>query len=86
MDFILTKHAEEKMRLRKIPRGMLESVLNYPQQIVHEHDSMKAYQSLVDFGGGNMYLVRAIVDDSNIPMKVVTCYRTTHINKYWQRT
>ena len=59
-------------------------VLRHPQQIVPERPPKKAYQSQVDFGGGRMFLLRVIVDDTVEPAMVVTVYRTTKINKYWK--
>ena len=63
MTFKISNHAKEEMLRRSIPLTILESVLNNPQQIVIERESLKVYQSKVDFGGGKMFLIRAIVDD-----------------------
>ncbi len=41
-----------------------------------------AYQSKCEIGG-EMFLLRAIVDDSVDPAVVVTAYRTAKIEKYW---
>jgi CRISPR/Cas system type I-B associated protein Csh2 (Cas7 group RAMP superfamily) len=40
------------------------------------------YQSQIDFGGGRMYLLRAIVNDALDPAVVITAYRTRNIQKY----
>lgn len=84
MNFRLSKHALEEMERRGIPREMLELVLAHPQQVVVEREAKKAYQSQMDFGGGRMYLLRAIVDDSLDPAVVVTVYRARNIQKYWR--
>ena len=42
----------------------------------------RSYPKL-DFGGGRILLLRAIVDDRADPAVVVTVYRTSRINKYW---
>ena len=84
MNFKLSKHAEEELRLRRIPRGLLDSVLQNPQQVVPERGNKKAYQSQLDFGGGKMFLLRAIVDDTIDPAVVVTVYRTSKISTYWR--
>jgi len=39
-------------------------------------------ESVVDFGGGKMLLLRAIVEDWKEPAEVVTVYRTSKIAKY----
>ena len=84
MRYRLSSHAEEELDLRAIPRELLESVLEEPQQIVPVHGGRKAYQSQLGFGDGRLFLVRAIVDDSVDPAVVVTVYRTSRIGKYWR--
>lgn len=84
MTFKISNHAKEEMLRRSIPLTILESVLNNPQQVVIERESLKAYQSKVDFGGGKMFLIRAIVDDKIQPVTVITVYRTSKISKYWR--
>ncbi len=84
MKYELSKHAEEELSLRQIPRALLESVLENPQQIVTERGNRKAYQSQLDFGDGRMFLLRAIVDDSVEPAVIVTVYRTKRIKRYWK--
>ncbi|MGI8964773.1 MAG: DUF4258 domain-containing protein [Limisphaerales bacterium] len=58
--------------------------MSQPQQIVPARPPKKAYQSKVDFGGGTIFLLRVIVDDTIEPSIVVTLYRTKKINKYWK--
>ena len=83
-DFKLSRHVREEMERRSIPLNLLESVLDIPQQIVSERGGKKAYQSQLDFGGGKIFLVRAIVDKTVAPPMVVTVYRTSKITKYWR--
>lgn len=84
MTFKISNHAKEEMLRRSIPLTILESVLNNPQQVVIERENLKVYQSKVDFGGGKMFLIRAIVDDKIQPVTVITVYRTSKISKYWR--
>ncbi|MEQ8226026.1 MAG: DUF4258 domain-containing protein [Candidatus Eremiobacterota bacterium] len=84
MKFSISVHAREQIRRRLIPLNILETVLNNPQQIIPEQGGKKAYQSKIDFGKGNIYLVRVIVDEEVEPLFVVTVYRTTKIDKYWR--
>ena len=83
MRFRLTKHAEEELRLRSIPRRLLDEVMDHPRQIVEEYAGRKTYQSKLDFGGGRIFLLRGIVDETTDPVTVVTVYRTSKIGKYW---
>ena len=84
MKYELSEHVKEELSLRQIPRELLESVLENPQQIVSERGNRKAYQSQLDFGGGRMFLLRALVDDSVEPAVIVTVYRTKRIKRYWK--
>jgi hypothetical protein len=86
MAFVLSRHAREEIVRRGIPQTLVNLVLNNPQQIVHEHRGRVAYQSQLDFGGGRVFLLRAIVVDTVNPAVVVTVYRTSKISKYWRTT
>jgi hypothetical protein len=85
MTFRYSHHAETELVLRRIPRAMVDAVLEQPQQIVPERPPKKAYQSQVDVGDGRIMLLRAIVDDAVEPAVVVTVYRTSKISKYWRQ-
>jgi hypothetical protein len=82
--FRYSGHALEEMERRSISPETADEVLRHPEQIVLVHSSRKAYQSRVDFGNGDVYLVRLIVDDATAPAVVVTAYRTSKISKYWR--
>ena len=47
-----------------------------------ERGGKKIYQSQVEFGGGKIFLLRAIVKDEVEPTVVITVYRTSKIDKY----
>ncbi|XGW00447.1 MAG: DUF4258 domain-containing protein [Leptolyngbya sp. BL-A-14] len=84
MSFYISRHAEEELKRRKIPREFVDSVLQNPQQVVEDRDGKKAYQSQFTFENGKAYLVRAIVADSTHPAIVLTIYRTSQIARYWR--
>jgi hypothetical protein len=84
LKFRLSEHAEEELERRRIPRHLLDSVLEHPQQIVPTERGKAAYQSRLDFGGGKIFLLRAIVAADTDPATVVTVYRTSKIGKYWR--
>ena len=86
MAFVFSRHAREEIARRNIPQILVDSVLNNPQQIVPEYGGRVAYQSQLDFGGGRVFLLRAIVIDTIDPAVVVTVYRTSRISKYWRTT
>ena len=72
------------MERRDIPLDMAKSVLENPQQVVTGRFGKKVYQSQLDFGGGRVYLLRAIVNEQSGPASLVTVYRTSKIAKYWR--
>ena len=84
MNYRLSTHARQEMERRGIPLPWVEAVLENPDQIKSERGALKAYQSKRDIGG-KMYLVRVIVDDGANPALVVIVYRTTEIEKYWNK-
>jgi hypothetical protein len=83
MAFTLSDHALEEIERRNISREQVESVLQYPQQVVEVKAGRKAYQSQIDFGSGKIYLLRVIVDENTEPAVVVTVNRTSKISEYW---
>jgi hypothetical protein len=82
--FKISRHAHREIKQRGIPLELLETVLTNPQQLVPQAGGKKAYQSQIDFGGGKVFLLRAIVVDDVDPPIVVTVYRTKKISKYWR--
>jgi hypothetical protein len=86
MKFKFSRHAEEEMLRRQVPRNIVEAVLERPDEIVDEYGDKKAYQSLVAFESGKSYLVRVIVDDAAVPKSVVTVYRTSKVEKYRRKS
>ena len=84
MKFRLSRHAKNELGRRAIPIEMLESVLKNPQQVIEQADGKKVYQSQVDFEGGKIFLLRAVVVEFADSALVVTVYRTKKIGKYWR--
>lgn len=85
MNFLLSPHAQSEIQRRSIPPGLVDSVLQQPQQIVTVMGGKKAYQSQVTWPDGTIYLLRVIVDDVRDPPVVVTVYRTSKIQKHWSK-
>lgn len=83
MKFRYSEHAIKELRRRLIPKEYADSILENPQQIVPDSNGNKVYQSKIDFGGGEFYLLRLFVNDKVDPSVVITAYRTSKIEKYW---
>lgn len=79
----ITDHAHDELQRRGISEDILEQVITQPEQIVDVHSGRKAYQSRIEIEG-KLYIVRAIVEDSD-PIAVVTVYRSSKIEKYWSK-
>ena len=84
MNFRFSRHAEEELVRRQIPRTALEAVLEHPQQRVPHRAGTEILQSLLESRDGRMYLLRAVVAVDKAPPVVVTVYRTSKIDKYWR--
>nr|WP_255347795.1 DUF4258 domain-containing protein [Gloeocapsa sp. PCC 73106] len=78
---MLSQHAQAELIKRKIPILILELILNHPEQIIEE-DGLKVYQGTFTADNNKTYLVRAYVNDSVEPNKIVTVYFTSKLNKY----
>ena len=84
MRFRISRHAKWEMARRAIPRDLLESLLQGPQQRIPQPGGKQIYQSQVEFKDGKMYLLRAVVAEDEDPPVVVTVYRTSKIRKHWR--
>lgn len=84
MRFSISRHAEDEMVRRQIPREWLDSVLESPEQRVPQSGGKEILQSRFTSGDGKMYLLRIVVAAEKEPPVVVTVYRTSKIEKYWR--
>ncbi len=80
----LSRHAEDEMARRQIPRAWVESVLDDPNQRIQQSALMEILQSRFAAENGKMYLLRAVVATDKDRPVVVTIYRTSKIEKYWR--
>lgn len=83
MDYRLTEHAELEMQRRQVSREWIELVMNAPEQIVVGFGGRKVYQGRVS-ANEKIWLLRLIVEDWHTPPVIVTVYRTSKIEKYWE--
>jgi hypothetical protein len=84
MRFHFSKHVNEELERRKIPRALMDQVLQAPEQKVPEVDTITCYQSRVEIGG-KLNLLRVMVNETVNPPVVVTVYRTNKISRYWRK-
>jgi hypothetical protein len=79
---IFSRHALEQMALRDISEAIVTGILENPGNLITEQDK-KIYQSIVIFGE-EKYLVRIFVNNKKEPNVIITVYRTSKINKYYE--
>ncbi len=84
MGYRLTEHAGLEMQRRQVRPEWVEAVMAEPEQIVAGLDGRKVYQGRVS-ADGKTYLLRLIVEDWHTPPVIVTLYRTSKIEKYWNQ-
>ena len=81
--FSISNHAKEQMEYRNISLELVMSVLTNPQQLLIE-EGKKVYQSIINFDEEGDYLVRVFVNIEKEPSNVITVYRTSKIDKYYE--
>jgi hypothetical protein len=72
-----TRHSNEQ-----IPKILVETVLESPEQKNAVLENINCYQSRVEISG-KQYILRVLVNDTVQPPLVVTAYRSSKIRKYW---
>jgi hypothetical protein len=85
MDYRLTEHAELEMQRRQVPHDWVESVMHSPEQVIVGFGERKIYQGRVS-ADGKTYLLRLVVEDWHTPSVIVTVYRASKIEKYWEQS
>ncbi|MBK9569619.1 MAG: DUF4258 domain-containing protein [Chitinophagaceae bacterium] len=82
-EFSISNHANEQMKFRNVSLETVMSVLTNPQQVLTQ-DGRKIYQSIINFVEEGDYLVRVFVNIEVEPNNVITIYRTSKIDKYYE--
>lgn len=86
MSLVFSEHARSQAARRGIDEAILRAVAERPEQVVRVRRGREVRQSRVSFRpGGDVYLVRVVVDVSPDAETAVTVYRTSKIDKYWSR-
>lgn len=84
-DYLLTDHAHAEMQRRGLAITQVEAVLFAPEQRFLDRPGRCVYQSRwTDVASAKRYLIRVFVDVNRIIPEVVTVYRTSKVQKYWE--
>jgi hypothetical protein len=82
-NYRITDHANFEIERRNIPLEIIHQVLQKPEQIIAIREGRSVFQSRFQMED-KQYLIRIFVDIDRSPPEVVTVYRTSKINKYWE--
>lgn len=86
MDVVISDHARFEIVRRQLSEEAIRSVAQNPQQVVKLKKGRKVCQSKYhDLAEGKEMLLRVITEERNALLFVVTAYRTSKIDKYWQK-
>lgn len=82
MEYQISNYANRVMELRILPESLINKIIKHPQQVVEQGD-MKVHQSIIAIEGKKRFLYRIFVDTSIKPVRIITAYKTSKIDKYW---
>jgi hypothetical protein len=82
MIYVFSMHALEQMKTRAISIETVEKILAKPDQI-STHEDLTVFQGL-EKGDKTLFLIRVFVNMRKTPNVVVTVYRTSKIDKYYE--
>jgi hypothetical protein len=83
IDTIFSNHALEQIKRRGITEEIVLKVINEAGTF-SEEDGKRIYQTIITFNDGAIHLVRVFVNVSVVPNIIITVYRTSKINKYYE--
>ena len=86
MDIVISDHAKFEMLRRQLSEETVKNVAQNPQQVVKLSKERRVCQSKdYDSNEGKEMLVRVVCEKRNDLLFVVTAYRTSKIDKYWEK-
>ena len=83
MEYQFSTHALQQMLLRSISKDIVENVLRNPDQ-KNKVEDLTVFQSIINTDSGEVYLLRVFVNEKRDPKLIVTVYKTTKIQKYYE--
>ena len=83
MEIKYTEHAIANLEERKIEKDVVEELLRHPQQVIKGKGDMGVAQSIFQRAGKD-FLLRVVYKREGEIIKVITTYRTSKIEKYWE--
>jgi len=82
---VISDHARFETARREIPEDLVRQVAIAPGQVVSSPKGRMVYQSLVSNPvSGRRMLLRVVIEEREDTLFVVTAYKTSKVEKYWQ--
>ncbi|MFN0197244.1 MAG: DUF4258 domain-containing protein [Planctomycetaceae bacterium] len=78
---IFSAHARFEMRRRGIKQAEVLEVVRKPGQIIASENGRQIHQSKISRDG--KFLLRVVVAEDDQSFHVVTAYKTSRIERYW---
>ena len=83
MTYQISQHAQKQMIVRGISTEIVDRILSGPDQTI-EQDDLMVFQGIIKDVRESRYLVRVFVNMDKTPPLVVTVYKTSKIEKYYE--
>lgn len=81
IEFTISKHCLEQINLRNISEADIRRIILEPDSIIKQDEEITVYQALTN---DKMFLIRNFVNILKQPNLVVTAYKTSKIDKYYE--
>jgi len=86
MEIVISDHARFEMSRRGIDETMVTAVAQSPEQVLEAGEGRLIHQSRYhDPAEGKEMLLRVILERRAGHLLLVTAYRTSRVDKYWER-
>lgn len=82
LPYQLSLHAQQRMIDWEISQDVLEYTLALPEAKIYEANGVFFYQRGFRWKDDKRHLVRVLVDETQMPMKVITMYHTSRYKRY----
>jgi len=82
---VVSDHAQFEAARRQVTQEEIRQVALSPEQVVSSRKGRVIHQSRVDDPGpGGKMLLRVVIEERPDVLFVVTVYKTSKVEKYWQ--
>ena len=86
MDAVISNHALFEINARQLSEEMVRNVVQNPQQVVKLKEERHVCQNkYYDSSEGREMLLRVICEETTDQLFIITAYRTSKIDKYWEK-